>query len=137
MRRFKKILLVATEAANDALALKRVVKLARNNGARVTVLDVIPPAPSDSKKLFKIAPPSELQELLRNKRLAELDELAASVVKTDIELSTKVLVGTEFVEIIREILRHDHDLVVKAAEGRGGQKGLMGEAQPRPWVRPV
>ena len=91
------------------------------------MLDVIPPLPDDSKKLLEIAPPSKLQDLLTSQRLGELAKLATSVEKAGVEVSTKVLVGTPFIEIIREILGHGHDLVVKATEGRGGKtKRLFG-----------
>lgn len=120
MHRFKKILLIATGAKGDAAAVRRVAGLAKTNAARVTVIDVIPSLPRDSKKLFKIAPPEKLQELLTNQRLAELEKLTASIDMPGIEVDRKVLVGTGFVEIIREILRNEHDLVVKAAGGRGG-----------------
>jgi len=125
MHRFKKILMIATGATTDALTLKRVTRLAKNNDARVTVLDVIPALPNDSKKLFEFATPSKLQDLLTSQRLGELGKFASSIEKAGIEVGTKVLVGTEFVEIIREILRHGHDLVVKAAEGRGGQNKML------------
>lgn len=39
------------------------------------------------------------------------------------QIRTKVLVGTPFLEIIREVLRSRHDLVVKAAEG--GRRALL------------
>jgi nucleotide-binding universal stress UspA family protein len=122
MQRFKKILVVATGAKNDATAIKRAVGLAKSNAARITVLDVIPSLSGDSKKLFKIAPPDKLEELLKGQRTGELEKLAASIDLTGIDLDIKVLVGTDFVEVIREVLREGHDLVVKAAEGRGGQK---------------
>ncbi|MGD9047724.1 MAG: hypothetical protein PVF77_06695 [Anaerolineae bacterium] len=34
----------------------------------------------------------------------------------------KVLHGTSFLQIIREVLRNEHDLVMITAEGRGGLK---------------
>ena len=122
MQQFKSILVAATGAKDDATAMKQAVSLAKSNAARVTVIDVIPPLRSDSEKLFKIAPPEKLQELLRSQRLGELEKLTASIDTGGIEVSTKVLVGTDFVEIIREVLRDGHELVIKAAEGRGGRK---------------
>lgn len=125
MQRFKSILLIASRATDDAAALKRAVRLAKNNQARITVLDVIPPLPSDTQKLYRIAPPEKLQDLLTGQRLEELAKLTEPARKAGIEVDIKVLVGREFVEIIRETLRHGHDLVIKAAEGPGGSKQML------------
>lgn len=121
MHRLKKILLIAAGTKDDAVALKRVAVIAEKNEARITVLDVIPPLPSDSKKLFEFASPAKLQELLTNQRLGELEKLIAPLAGAGVEISAKVLVGTGFVEIIRETLRGGHDLVVKAAAGGSGR----------------
>ena len=40
-------------------------------------------------------------------------------------IQIKVVVGAEFIEIIKEVLRNNHDLVIKTARGMGGTIGLL------------
>ena len=43
-------------------------------------------------------------------------EIAVAPFQSEITIDVKLLMGTAFLEIIREVLRHGHDLVVKAPE---------------------
>lgn len=47
-------------------------------------------------------------------QLADMVKVATS--DDEIQISVKVLVGKAFLEIIREVLRNEHDLVIKSAE---------------------
>jgi len=55
----------------------------------------------------------------------ELEQAARPAREQGIEVVTKVLFGKAFLEIIREVLREDHDLVMKTARGEGGPKGTI------------
>ena len=60
-------------------------------------------------------------------RQERLQQLVASLVADGSQTKTKVLVGTPFLEITREVLRGGNDLVVMAAEGPLGlKKALFG-----------
>ena len=51
-----------------------------------------------------------------------LEKWIDSVRRSGVPVGGKVLCGTPFLEIIREVLRNEHDLVITTAEGRGGVK---------------
>ena len=127
MQRFKKILVVWDGESEDATTLKRATRLARDIGAQLTVVSVLKALPRYSEKLFKAIPPAKLKELLIQQRLTELENYTARAKKSGVPINVKVLIGTAFVEIIRETLRNGHDLVMKSAKGtRGGKDMLFG-----------
>ena len=99
MRRFKNILAVYHDdiGADDVFAQS--VALARANGARITLIDVVPD---------KFATPLGVKE--REKRLRRL--LPAIHAEGVTDARAYVTVGTPFLEIISEVLREKHDLVV-------------------------
>ena len=99
MRRFKNILAVYHDdiGADDVFAQS--VALARANGAKLTLIDVVPD---------KFATPLGVKE--REKRLRRL--LPAVHAEGVADARVHVTAGTPFLEIIREVLREGHDLVV-------------------------
>ncbi len=126
MRRFKSILLVASGVASKPevrTALRRAAVLAEDTQASLKVVDVMEALPTDANRLYRIIAPSELETMLTQHRSAELEKLIAPVIRArDVDVSAKVLVGTPYIEIIQEVLRDQHDLVIKAATGSGGRK---------------
>ena len=128
MQRFRNILLVADEAAgDDALnnAVRRAAALAKHNEAELKVVDVIEELPNHASDLYKIVARAELREMLIDHRLAALDKLAAPLREAGMQVGTKVLVGTPFIEIIREVIRDEHDLLIKPATGVGSLKSVL------------
>ncbi len=119
MKRFRNILLVVDPALQDEDVLQRALVLAENNQARLTVVSVIESIPDDVGLDRYGLEPGKLQEARIEARLQHLAGLLGPV-SEKIELSTKVLVGTPFLEIIRDVLRFERDLVIKATEGDGG-----------------
>lgn len=118
MQRFKDILYVAAPGSIDHVALERAVTLADNNQARLTVVEVIDQMPRITKLIDQILLLEEFQEKIVAGHRQRLEELVAPWRKK-MEIQTKVLIGIPFLEIIREILRNGHDLVIKTAESGG------------------
>jgi len=115
MERFKEILCVVTTPESTKVALERAVTLAENNQARLTVVAVTEPV-SLGMGMPDGGPVSvELQAALVSVCAQGL-EFSVEPFLTRLEVKTKVLVGVQFLEIIREVLRNGHDLVIKAAE---------------------
>jgi len=115
MKRFNQILCVITRPETSKAALDRAVTLAENNQARLTVVAVAEPISvgmgiPDGGPISK-----ELQAAMISASAQDL-ELAIKNYQSRLEINTKVLVGVEFIEIIREVLRNGHDLVVKSVE---------------------
>lgn len=118
MRRFNNILCVATPDSANVTALERATALAKNNQARLTVVVVIDEIPPGTKLLERALSPEDLQANMVAEHRKRLEELVAPWTK-NIEIQTWVLIGTPFLEIIMEVLRNGHDLVIKTAESGG------------------
>jgi nucleotide-binding universal stress UspA family protein len=111
VKRFKNILAVYTDAVGDDDTLNQATLLAISNDAQLTVIEVIEDAASS---------PALLAE-----RQKHLSRMAAPIAQEGIKVGTLVLTGTPFLQIVRQVLREKHDLVIMAAEGEGGFKNLF------------
>ncbi|PSJ16155.1 universal stress protein, partial [Nitrosomonas supralitoralis] len=118
MQRFNNILCVVSPDPTDCVVLKRAVALAENNQARLTVVDVINELPRNTNLIGHAQPLKELRALIVAERRQGLENRVAPWRKK-IEIQTNVFIGIPFLEIIYEILRNGHDLVIKTAEKCG------------------
>jgi nucleotide-binding universal stress UspA family protein len=66
-----------------------------------------------------------IRERIVEKESQILEKWVDSVRRSGVPVSGKMLHGTPFLEIIREVLRNEHDLVMTTAEGRGGLKDRL------------
>ena len=130
MKRFKKILLVCDRESEHDELLARAVSLAKSNGARITLIDPVSSEPGELSAIFAALPGAHGQEVgqeLLNFHRARLSAIGATVTAQGVEVRTLVPQGVVFLEIIREVLRSGHDLVMKGAEGdRAGWPQLFG-----------
>jgi len=125
MKRFKDILCVVEPEKVCIPVLESAVTLAENNQASVTMVDVVPHI-----TLATRMPPGdpvlvELQAMTENSHKQQLQALVEPYEKR-IKIETKVLVGTPFLEIIREVLRNRRDLVIKISENQDWLDRLFG-----------
>lgn len=144
MRRFRNILLVCDENSAYEPALERARGLAEANGAQVTVVDVIDAAPGELSRLFAALPGSrahEVEDEVLSFHRARLDRLAEPLRAAGVPVDTKVLQGTAFLEVIRHVLRHGNDLVIKGAQSspdrpllRGPDLHLMRKSPCPVWI---
>ncbi len=108
MKRFKNILAVVDPARDQDEGLERAAELARENEARLAAIvcldDALPRGEGDVIRQAIVAGMTE--------RLAAL---AAPVRERGIEVEIRIVFGEPFLEIIRRVLRAQHDLVVKVA----------------------
>jgi nucleotide-binding universal stress UspA family protein len=127
MKRFKQILYYADAAADERSrsALERAADLTLRNRGRLTVLGVVQ-LPSDLHLLAPALPEADLWDLAMQDLRERLEQLVEPVRQKELRLDVEVRIGTPFIEIIRRVLAHGHDLVMMSAEGgRGGLKGLL------------
>lgn len=115
MRKLKNILFVVTPKISSEIAFQRALTHADNNQAHLTVIKVVDQIHGSIRFPSRKASLLSLQEELIAASKQELKTLAASCNKK-IKIDTKVFVGKAYVEIIREVLRGKHGLVIKAAE---------------------
>ena len=116
MKRFERILFVNDTDVNAEPAFRRAVRLAAANDAQLSVIDVgqeIPRTLSNLQKAF---------DKLNEDRLRTLAKIAGA---EGIEIKTRVVTGTPFIEVIQQVLQGSHDLVIKSAEGRGGLSNML------------
>lgn len=115
MKRFKDILYVVETGEACKTALECAVTLAEINQANLTVVDVVERVAVGSEK-------PEIGTIDANLRTAmagvsgQAIEALVDPYRKRIEIQTKVLKGTLFLEIIREVLRNGRDLVIKIPE---------------------
>ena len=127
MKRFKNILLICNFDTKQHMAIDRAVSLAGQNKARLTVITVVKELPVNTWMAITAIPPQELFELVIKDRQEKVDALVADMVKQGVDARSLVVTGTPFLEIIRQVLCDKHDLVILAAEGKGGiRKRLFG-----------
>ncbi len=114
MKRFKNILVILNTESKDTVALNKAVKLAKQNEARLTLFSVVEGHPDlhrypDSVAKHLLAPiVSKQNELLR--------EQIKPFMEGGINAVSKVVSGISFLEIIRQVIRENHDLLITTAE---------------------
>jgi nucleotide-binding universal stress UspA family protein len=111
MKRFKNILAVYNHAVGDDDVLTQAIALAERNDARLTLIEVANDAASSAAQLTE--------------RRKHLSRIAVSIDREGIKVETISCLGTRFLQIVRQVLRERHDLVIMAAEGGGGFKDLF------------
>ena len=126
MQRFKNILLVLNPEIEWRATLDKAVSLARQNGGRLTLFSALN-EPQGSEGYSKAvvqhqltAATAERQEWLRG--------LTRPFRKDSIEVVTHVVEGIPFLEIIRQVLREKHDLVITTAEEKKGIRARLFDA---------
>ena len=122
MHRFKDILCVVVPDEDNGVALERATAIVDNNQARLTVVDIINDIPPI---LSPGISPEVIQELMVKDHQQRLQKLTSSL-PNDSDIQTKVLNGTPFLEIIKDVLRNDRDMVIKTAEKCGLMDRVFG-----------
>lgn len=121
MKRIKAILCVVESDMADEHALERAVILAENNQASLTVIDVVE---CDTER-FADPIMSDWQTAITTTHTQKLESLIEPYRKR-ISIHTRLLKGVPFLEIIREVLRDEHDLVIKIPERQSWFDRLFG-----------
>ena len=106
MKRFKNILVVYNHVVGDDDAFRQATILAKRNQARVTLVDVFEDPAHHADAVAE--------------RKKHMDRLAASIHQDGVAVEAVVLEGVKFLEIIRQVLRGGHDLVIITADGIEG-----------------
>lgn len=125
MKRFNDILCVVETGEAGKQALERAVALAENNQARLMVVEVAEDVTAGVEMPEEGPIAADLQGAMVSAHVQDL-EARVNPYRTRIEIKTKVLTGTPFLEIIREVLRDGHDLVIKVPETQDWLDRLFG-----------
>jgi nucleotide-binding universal stress UspA family protein len=126
MKRFKSILVVASDEDVTRRLLVSAAELAERNGASLTLFDVIGSVPDRRRFVHTGQRDLDLQVMMADSRLEQLREMAAEVGSPQISLG--VANGTPFIEIIKRVEAFGHDLVIVAPDAPRRTSGLAGAA---------
>lgn len=126
MKRFKNILLVLNPEDRNQAALERAVALARLNQAGLHVLLVLEDLPLELRLLVSALRSQQLQAIVEREQRAHLDEWLAPYREEGIAITLSLQWSKiPFVTVIRSVLRHQHDLVIKTAEPVTGPDAVL------------
>lgn len=130
MKRFKNILVVVDEEISSS-SIARAIGLAKSNKAKLTFLEILPTLPNWAGTKAQKQKWAKIQIALRKERVESLENLANRY-RSQLSIETDVLEGKKFLQIIRQVLRHNHDLVMKDIElGRKMRSRLLGSEDMR------
>ena len=121
MERFKNILIVINDNSHEAnnLAFDEGLELVRKNNGRLTLMSVVNPPGSLISHYKGIFKKEELTAMLIAEREKSLVEKAKHS-GDQFDIRTKVVVGKDFIEIVRQVVLGKHDLLIKVANEHNG-----------------
>ena len=96
-------------------AIRRAAALALENGAKLTLIDVVTPIPRFRFLLSPHADVADIERSIAEERRMELRELAEKYVDPSVCVDIVVSIGETVREVVLEVLRNKHDLVIKTA----------------------
>jgi nucleotide-binding universal stress UspA family protein len=102
------------------MAMDRAVSLAKNNEAQLTVFTVVKESLLEARMIFTHILPEKLHSHVIDEYRKKVNALAADIGQHGIDVRSKLVTGIPYLEIIRQVLRDKHDLVILASEGKGG-----------------
>ena len=114
MHRFRNILVAIDGDQSSRGVLAHAARLAKQHGASIKLIAVVDDLPWYTR--LTLATAKELQGLLVRDRAEALQRLAEPLGQDGVATSTGVLRGRRHIEMIREVLRGGHDLLMKEAE---------------------
>jgi nucleotide-binding universal stress UspA family protein len=125
MQPFKIILVVIEAAQTEQPLIELAVELARANEGQITLVDIVPELNWPQRILLKNA--DQIAEDMRHEKNEQLRSHVARLRDQGIPVKSQVLQGRSSLEVIRQVLRNKHDLVLKAAKGSHSRRiGFLG-----------
>lgn len=117
MKRFRNILFVSNGIKNETEALAEAIRLAEHDQSCLGILIVCPPF-SSAFEQYK----DSYEAFLKEKTQKTIAEAQAGLTASKKTINVHVVwEKTPSIAIIQHVLRHTHDLVIKAAEDDGGK----------------
>lgn len=127
MQKLKSILLFFDQAIHTHSEVSCIRALANQSELNVTVVCVVKEVPANLGMLMTQITPQEILDLMVKDYQQKAELLVKQLHDIHVKAESKVLVGTPFIEIIRQVLAEKHDLVMLMAEGKGDlQERLFG-----------
>lgn len=124
MKKFSNILYVRASDSDNTHAFSHAVEIAKNNQAKLTLIDVVDAVPPVLRVVSTVMSPEQISEIIRETKQEDLTGLIDSIPDAGLDIQAKVLFGKPSIEIIREVITNNIDLVVKPI---GKREGLSGQ----------
>lgn len=121
---YDRILLYDSGEHNDT-ALRLAIKVAADNGAVLTVAEVVPDGIRGFIGRMTALSEGRRDEIDRLGRKRRLDRWLASKVLSRITVVPAILEGTPSIEVVRAVLRHHFDLVIVTEGGHASLHGVF------------
>ena len=118
MQRFKNILFILT-GTRDEDALKRAEAIVAKNKGRLTVVKVLPKVPERILSRLNSSYRIDIQELAALEFQRTMNDILTPLIQKGLDIRGHFLFGNPFLEIIRQVLKNKHDLVMTTAEKDG------------------
>lgn len=116
MKHFKNILICTHPEFTDVEIVDRAARIAKGSGAAVKVMHVIADYPEDMNSWWNVRNPKELHEKIVRERQNFVEGIVERVKAAGVTHIESALrwskEGQEFLVVVREVLKHEHDLVV-------------------------
>lgn len=122
MKKFKNILLFIDLSLDNQQATEQAKLLAIANNASVTIFSVAKTLPNNQKIIRALISPETLQSMIISDHQERLEQLVAEMELHGIKSTATIMTGEPFIEIIRQVLRKRHDLVIISAEDKNSLK---------------
>ncbi|CAA6802334.1 MAG: Unknown protein [uncultured Thiotrichaceae bacterium] len=123
---FKNILVAIDFKETEQAEIDHAMNLAKLHSSKVTFMSVIPNLRSDAHLEISAMSPEERLELQLSKRLERLEGVAACVRDEGIEVECIATSGkTSSLEIIKQVIRGEHDLLMIAERDSGSLKNKL------------
>ena len=114
MHRFANILVCSQAETPSPAAMGRLDDLAGKSGAVIKLMNVMEPFPWYTRLLLPGS--EEFQRIRAEQAAARLGSLATTMRRKEQTIAAKVANGRPAIELIKEVMRSGHDLLVKVAE---------------------
>jgi nucleotide-binding universal stress UspA family protein len=124
MKSFNSVLYVVEDPVSEPVSsVARVVSLAENNQARLTIMHV-----AEEPRLGPFAGSVAIEDVRSGQRQQVTQQLQSLLqrVRISAEASIDICFGTPFIEIVQAVLRDRHDLVIKTEGETGAHSFLFG-----------
>jgi len=122
MNKIRNILLVVDGKYNTEALVGEVTTVATDAGAQVTLLSVLDTPPGHHAINAESA---DLHQWMEDDHLKQMKEIAAELTQSGVQVTMKQCSGKPYLEIIREALRGNYDLIMKPAEQERTAKNIL------------
>ncbi|QDT12705.1 universal stress protein [Planctomycetes bacterium K23_9] len=130
MKRFRNILVAVDTRFDEHPIIDEAVAIAEQSGGAIKIVDVVPEFSWTVR--LTLNDHEHMRDLIAEEKRTKLTELSAPLKAKGIDAESKVLMGKTSVEIIREAVRGEHDLVMRVTKGHDSRsKGFFGNTGSR------